>query len=67
MKIELDLNRGISVLLPITSFVLYVVLVLEIIIKDCSINHHLLQRFLLKHFSTIRVHYLSVFNFQIFC
>ncbi|XP_040945813.1 NAD(P)H-quinone oxidoreductase subunit K, chloroplastic-like [Gossypium hirsutum] len=32
--------------------------VLEIIIKDCSINHHLLQRFLLKHFSTTRVHYL---------
>ncbi|TYJ27361.1 hypothetical protein E1A91_A07G181000v1 [Gossypium mustelinum] len=58
MKIELDLNRGIGVLLPITCFVLYAVLVLEIIIKDCSINHHLLQRFFLKHFSTTRVHYL---------
>ena len=31
------------------------VLILEITIKDDSINRHLLQRYLLKHFSNTRV------------
>lgn len=51
--IELYINRKIDVLLLITSFTFDTVLILEIMIKDYSINHHLLQRYLLdlKSFS----------------
>ena len=59
MKIELDLNRRIGVLLPATSFVLDGVLILEIRIKDYCINHHLLQRSPLKLFSNTKVQYLA--------
>ena len=56
MKIELSLKRKIGVLLPITNFMLAQVLILEITIKDYSINHHLLQRSsLLKLFSNTKV------------
>jgi hypothetical protein len=61
MKIELGLNKGVSVLLSATSFLLDEVLILEIIVEDYSTNHHLhlLRRSLLKHFSnTTRVQYL---------
>ncbi|KAJ6998036.1 hypothetical protein NC653_014292 [Populus alba x Populus x berolinensis] len=44
MKIELGLNRGIGVLLPVTSFILDVLLILEIMINDYSINRYLLQK-----------------------
>ncbi|BBN70101.1 hypothetical protein Prudu_1426S000100 [Prunus dulcis] len=43
------------VLLPAISFVLDAVLILEIMIKNYSINHHLLQKSLLKYFSNIKV------------
>ena len=61
MKIKLGLNRGVGVLLSTTSFILDEVLILEIMIEDYSINHHLhlLRRSLLKYFSnTTRVQYL---------
>ncbi|KAK3037782.1 hypothetical protein RJ639_030701 [Escallonia herrerae] len=51
MKIELGLNGKIDVLLPIISFGLDGVFILEIMINDSFIKHHLLQRFLLEHFS----------------
>lgn len=38
MKIELGFNRGIGVLLLIISFILDVLLILEIMIKDYFIN-----------------------------
>lgn len=48
-------NRKFDVLLPIKTIMLDAVLILEITIKDDSINRHLLQRYLLKHFSNTRV------------
>ena len=60
-RIRLGLNRGVGVLLSTTSFILDEVLILEIMIEDYSINHHLhrLRRSLLKYFSnTTRVQYL---------
>ncbi|XP_048226295.1 NAD(P)H-quinone oxidoreductase subunit K, chloroplastic-like [Ricinus communis] len=44
MKIELGLNPGIGVLLPITSLILNALLILEIMIKDYYINHRLLPK-----------------------
>ena len=49
-------NRKFDVLLPIKTIMLDAVLILEIMIEDYSINHHLLRGSLLKHFSnTTRV------------
>ncbi|RRT49656.1 hypothetical protein B296_00026766 [Ensete ventricosum] len=45
----------IDILLPIISFMFDAVLILEIMIKNCFILHHLLQRYLLKHFSNPKV------------
>jgi len=47
MKIELGLDKRIGVLLPLTSFMLEAVFILEITIKDFFISRHL-QRSLLK-------------------
>ncbi|KAK8971186.1 hypothetical protein KSP40_PGU022579 [Platanthera guangdongensis] len=47
LKIKPHFNRRIDVLLLITSFTFDAVLILEITIKDYSINHHLLQKYLL--------------------
>src|ERR1051325_3283753 len=55
-RIQLSLKSRIGVLLPTTNFMLAQVLILEITIKDYSINHHLLQRSsLLKLFSNTKV------------
>ena len=48
-------NRKLDVLLPIKTLMLDAVLILEMTIKDDSINRHLLERYLLKHFSNTRV------------
>jgi len=54
------MKRTGDVLLPIKSFMLDAVLILEITKKDDSIiNRHLLWRYLLKHFSKKRVKYLT--------
>ncbi|KAI5655118.1 hypothetical protein M9H77_32305 [Catharanthus roseus] len=57
MKIELDLNGRIDILLQITSFIVAAVFILEIMIKDSFINWHLLllQKYLLKHVSNTKV------------
>lgn len=51
-------NKKIGVLRPITNFMLDAVFILEIMIKNSSINRHLLQKSLLKTFSNIKVQYL---------
>ncbi|KAJ0083539.1 hypothetical protein Patl1_29681 [Pistacia atlantica] len=57
---RIDCNRRIGrlLLLPITSFVLYAVILLEIMIKNYFINHHLRQKSLRKPFSNTKVQYL---------